>query len=277
MEKLNQIITSADWAMERSCFDAFIESRASITYEARKGDVAEISGRVAVVPFRGTMVNRFNNMPPVVIDQTAMTQEIKKLGMDKTVGAIVLDVDSGGGTVEGTPELSKMISQVAKRKPVIASVNGWAGSAMFWTISAATKIVASESSMVGSVGVIATHIDDSQALENAGYKVEYITSTESPHKAEGTGPLADETREFTQKRVDQIHDQFASALAKNLGVSKNHVNSEFGQGRMFYADEAKGRGMIHAIGSLDDVMEELSRKQANRNRARAAKIRVNRY
>jgi len=273
MEKLNQIITSADWAMHKDCFDAFVADRASITIEAKQGDISEISGRVAVLPFRGTMVNRFTNMPPIVIDQTAMTQEIKKLGMDKTVGAIVLDVDSGGGTVEGTPELSKMIAQVAKRKPVIASVNGWAGSAMFWTISAATKIVASESSMVGSVGVIATHVNDSQYLKNEGYEVTYITSTESPYKAEGVGEMQDETREFTQKRVDQIHDQFVSALSKNLGVSKSHVNSEFGKGRMFYSTEALKRGMVHQVGTLDDVLEELAKKQANRNRARANKYR----
>lgn len=277
MEKLNQIITSADWAMHKECFDAFVADRASIIIEAKQGDISEISGRVAVLPFRGTMVNRFTNMPPVIIDQTAMTHEIKKLGMDKTVGAIVLDVDSGGGTVEGTPSLMAAIEKYAKSKPIIAAINGWAGSAMYWVVSAATKIVATDSSMVGSIGVIATHVDDSKALEDAGYKVDYITSTESPYKAEGVGPMGDETREFTQKRVDQIHDRFVSALAKNRNVSKKHVNSEFGRGRMFYAEEAMAKGMIDQVGSMDDVLEELSRKQANRNRARAAKIRVNRY
>jgi len=276
MEKLNQIISSADWAMQKDRFEAFVESRASIAVEAKQGDISEIQGRVAVLPFRGTMVNRFANFPPLVIDQTAMAQEVKKLGMDKTVGAIVLDVDSGGGTVEGTPELTAEIANATKKKPVIASVNGWAGSAMFWTVSAATKIVASPSAMIGSVGVIATHLDDSKALEDAGYKVEYITSTDSPYKAEGMGELSDESREYLQSRVDKIHDQFVTALAKNRGVSKSHVNAEFGRGRMFYADEAKERGMIDEIGTLDDVMNELAQRQKNRNRARAAKFRSNR-
>ena len=273
MEKLAQIISSADWAMDRGCFDAFVESCASVKYEAKHGDIGEIHGRVAVLPFRGTMVNRFTNMPPHVIDQTSMKTEIERLSMDKTVGAIVLDVDSGGGTVEGTPELASSILKAKKSKPVIAAVNGWAGSAMFWTISAATKIVATESSMVGSVGVIATHVDDSEAIENEGYKVTYITSTDSPYKAEGVGEMQDETREFTQARVDKIHDQFAGTLAKNFGISKATVNADFGKGRMFYGPEAKERGMVHDIGSIEDVLSDLSRKQKNRNRARAEQYR----
>lgn len=273
MEKLAQIIKSADWAMDRGCFDAFVESCVSVKYEAKQGDLGEIHGRVAVLPFRGTMVNRFYNMPPHIIDQTAMKTEVERLAMDKTVGAIVLDVDSGGGTVEGTPELMNSILKAKKNKPVIAAVNGWAGSAMFWTISASTKIVATESSMIGSVGVIATHVDDTKAIEDAGYSVEYITSTESPYKAEGVGEMQDETREFTQARVDQIHDQFAGSLAKNFGISKASVNAEFGKGRMFYTPEAKDRGMVHDIGSIDDVISDLSKRQKNRNRARAEQYR----
>ena len=175
--------------------------------------------------------------------------------------------------MEGTPSLMAAVEKYAKSKPIIAAVNGWAGSAMYWVVSAATKIVATDSSMVGSIGVIATHVDDSKALEDAGYKVDYITSTESPYKAEGVGPMGDETREFTQKRVDQIHERFVSALSKNRKVSKSHVNSEFGRGRMFYAEEAMAKGMIDQVGSMDDVLDELSRKQRNKNRARAAKYR----
>ena len=277
MDKLSQIILSQEWAMDYGRFEAFKLQAATLEYEAKAGDISEIQGRVAIVPMRGTMVNRLAHFPPMLIDQTIARSEIQRLGMDKTVGAIVLDVDSGGGTVEGTPELADMVAAVGKKKPVIAAINGWAGSAMYWTVSAATKIVVSPSSMVGSVGVIATHIDDTQAMENEGYKVEHITSTDSPYKAEGVGELTDESREYIQGRVDKIHDQFVSAIAKYRGVSKSHVNAEFGKGRMFYADEAKERGMVDEIGTLDDVMQDLARKQKNSNRARARRYRNRGY
>lgn len=273
MDKLNQIIVTADWAMHPESFEAFVKDRSSVTIEAAAGKPSEIKGRIAVVPLRGTMVNRFAHVPPLFVDQTAMRGELERLASDKTVGAIVLDVDSGGGTVEGTPELASAISSAAKKKPVVASVNGWAGSAAFWAVSAASRIVASESSMIGSVGVIATHVDDTKAMEEMGIKETYITSTDSPYKAEGIGELQDETREYIQERVNKIHEQFAGALAKNRGVSKSHVNAEFGRGRMFYAEEAKSRGMIDEIGTLDEVIADLQRRRANSNRARAERYR----
>lgn len=273
MDKLAQKIKAADWAMEKTCFDSLVKMGAAAKIDPRQGSLSNIRGRVAVIPFRGTMINRFQNAPPQYIDHTAMRAEIKRLGIDKTVGAIVLDVDSGGGTVEGVSCLAEMIYETKQIKPVIASVNGYAASAMLWTISAATKVVATRSSMIGSVGVISTHVDDTEAIEGEGYKVTYITSTDSPYKAEGQGEMSDDTREFTQARVDGIHVEFVDTLAFNYGISAEKVNSEFGRGRMFYGPEALDRGMIHQIGSIDDVIEELTQREKNQNRARAARYR----
>src|SRR5215467_6271108 len=110
------------------------------------------------------------------------------------VSAIVLDVDSPGGTVAGTPETAAAVRRAAEVKPVVAVANSLAASAAYWIASQASSLVVGPSADVGSIGVISAHIDRSKMLEDMGLRVTVVSA--GRYKAEGNpfAPLSDEAK-----------------------------------------------------------------------------------
>lgn len=173
---------------------------------------------------------------------------------DETVSRIVIDVDSPGGSVYGIAELSNKIYKARGTKPIVAVSNSLMASAAYWVASAADEVFVTAGGEVGSVGVIAVHVDQSKANEQAGINVSYITAGE--HKAEGNPdePLADDARSFIQSRVDEYYEMFITDVARNRGKDKSYVKSNFGQGRVFGTNQSIRSGMADKIGSLEYVM-----------------------
>jgi signal peptide peptidase SppA len=176
------------------------------------------------------------------------------------VGTIVLDIDSEGGSVEGTPELWTAIYDARQRKSVVAVANSMMASAAYWLGSAATEIVSTPSGSVGSIGVLHVHAEESKALEDAGIK---LTVTKAgKYKGEGSPfePLTDEAKDFIQSRVDEAYSMFVKDVAKGRGVPVNEVRKAYGQGRLLGAKEAKELGMIDRIATLDETIERYAGK-----------------
>ena len=113
---------------------------------------------------------------------------------DKSVTSIVLDVDSPGGSVYGVSELARKIYQSRGKKPIIAVANSLMASAAYWIASAADEIHVSPGAEVGSIGVIAVHVDRSENNAKEGFNVSYITAGE--YKAEGNpdAPLSEDRK-----------------------------------------------------------------------------------
>jgi ClpP class serine protease len=110
---------------------------------------------------------------------------------------------------------------------------------------------------VGSVGVVSLHLDFSKQAEMEGVKPTWITY--GRYKVEGNElePLGEEARAFLQHRVDEYGEMFVKAVARNRGVNAKEVRENFGQGRMFGAKEAKERGLVDRIATLDETLERL--------------------
>lgn len=173
---------------------------------------------------------------------------------DSKIKSIVLDIDSPGGTVAGTPETAQVIRQAATVKPVIASVNGMAASAAYWMASNATSVMVSPSSLVGSIGVFATHTDWSVYDEAMGVKTSLIHA--GKYKVEGNPyePLDKEAAAEIQRGVDEAYEMFVADVAQGRGVSVAKVKADFGQGRMVGAVDAVRNGMADGIAPLEQVI-----------------------
>jgi signal peptide peptidase SppA len=173
---------------------------------------------------------------------------------DKSVGAIVIDVDSPGGSVYGVSELSRKIYNARGKKKIIAVANSLMASAAYWIASAADEIHVTSGGEVGSIGVIAVHVDRSEANKSAGLSVSYITA--GKYKAEGNfdEPLDKEAKDYIQSRVDDYYSMFISDVARNRKISSAEVASKFGQGRVVGADMAIKNGMADKKSSLDWVL-----------------------
>jgi len=173
---------------------------------------------------------------------------------DPAVSRIVLDVDSPGGSVYGIAELSRKIYQARGKKPIIAVCNSLCASAAYWIASAADEIHVTPGGELGSIGVIAVHVDKSDANKQAGLNVSYITA--GKYKAEGNQdePLNAEARGHMQSRVDEYYRMFVNDVARNRGVSVADVTKNFGQGRVFGADTAIKQGMADKKSTIEHVL-----------------------
>lgn len=242
--------------------------------------VARQEGTVALLPLRGVIANRMNMMSDISggTSSEGFGRMFDAAIDDETVKAIILDVDSPGGAVSGTDELSAKIYAARGRKPIVAHVNATAASAAYWIATAADEMVLSPSAEVGSIGVYGVHDDLSAALEKMGVKKTIISAGE--FKAEGNpfGPLSEEALAHRQERVNAYHDQFVKAVARNRGVSQSTVREGFGKGRMLMARAAIEAGMANSIASLDETIARFAavpspkRKMATAREKRALQI-----
>lgn len=226
---------------------------------ARAKKVSQASnGSVAVLPVYGLILHRGSSMGdvsgPAATSTVKLLQQFKQAVNDPGVQAIVFDIDSPGGTVEGVDELASEIRAAKGKKQTIAVSNKQCASAAYYIASACDEIVASPSSTTGSVGVYCAHEDASKYLENLGVKVSLIKFGEN--KAEGNPyePLSDSARGHMQEMVDNFGNMFEKAVAKGRKVSQATVHDSFGQGLSFGAAKAVKIGMVDSVGTLDDVL-----------------------
>ena len=215
---------------------------------------------VAVLSLWGTMLPRAGKMEQSsgVIGTDQFAASFRFAMEDPSVSAVVVSVDSPGGSVAGVEELASDVYRLRGRKPVVAVSDSLMASAAYWAMAGASEIVATPSAMVGSVGVVAIHLDKSGAMEKAGVKATVITH--GRYKAEGSpfGPMSEEAIAHTQEEVSYYGGMFERAVARGRGVPIAKVRADFGEGRVFNADKAKRAGMIDRVATLDQVIGELA-------------------
>lgn len=216
-------------------------------------------GSVAVLTIDGAIVPKADLMTSISggTSLESFTQELRAAAADPNVAAIVLNIDSPGGSVDLVPETAAEVRAAAKRKPVVAVANTQADSAAYWIASQATEIAASPSAEVGSIGVIAAHQDLTAMQEKAGIKTTLITA--GAHKGELSpfAPLSDEARANVQHRVDQTYSMFIGDVARGRGITPQQVEENYGQGRALSAQDALRAGMVDRIETLDQTLARL--------------------
>jgi len=245
---------------------------------ARATGFGDVSGEIAVLPLLNTISNRVGLLGSSSGGTSCQTfgRRFDQAVADKAIGAIIIDVDSPGGSVHGVSELSQKIYDARSSKPIIAVVNSLCASAAFWIASAADEVVMTPSGDIGSVGVLAVHHDQSEALEKMGVKTTIIRA--GKYKAEGNPyeSLGDDAMAYFQGRVDETYTQFIDDLARNRGVSTRTVETKFGQGRVMGAQTAVQNHLADRIGTMEQVVRDLrkpSRKRRNTAALNIAKAR----
>jgi len=219
----------------------------------------KIAGDVAILPVLGVLSKRAGLLEESSggTSTDMLGQQFDSLVRDDRIGAIVLDVDSPGGSVQGVTELAAKIRAARDVKPVVAVANGTAASAAYWVASQAGRVVATPSSEVGSIGVVAVHSD--QSLSDAADGVKRTIFTAGKKKAYGNPfePLTEEATKAIQDDVDRYYDMFVADVAAGRGVPKSEVKGGYGEGGVVGAREALKLGMVDAIGTLDDEVARL--------------------
>lgn len=215
--------------------------------------------KVAILPLFGSIFPRANMMTDISGATSAerFGAQFDALVNDPEIGAIVLDVNSPGGQVNGIAEAANKIFEARGKKPVVAVANHLMASAAYWIGSAADEIIVTPSADIGSIGVFSVHQDISQALEKDGVKVSIIKA--GKYKTEGNPyePLAEEARSAIQTRVSDSYDAFTSAVARHRGVKPEDVKNGYGEGRVVSAQQAIRLGMADRIETIDQTVSRL--------------------
>ena len=233
--------------------------------DSRKQMAATSTGSgIAVLPLYGVVTQRGNMVDDISGPGSTSTQQftavLLQMLADDTVGQILIDIDSPGGSVYGVAELASEIVKARAQKPVIAVANSLAASAAYWLGCSASEFYVTPGGEVGSIGVWQAHFDYSKALEEDGVKPTLISA--GKFKVEGNPyvPLDEQAQAFMQSRVDDYYNAFVEAVAIGRGVSVNDVQTGMGEGRVLGADAALALNMVDGIASFDDV---LAKMQAN--------------
>lgn len=183
-----------------------------------------------------------------------MRRSLRRALKDDEIGAIVLDIDSPGGAVDGIPELASEIREASQQKPIVAFANTSAFSAAYWLGAQASEFHASPSASVGSIGVLSVHEDHSERFAKEGVRPTIITSAEFKAEGNRATPLSDVAREAIQHEVDAFHQMFIADVAAGRDTDTETVEAEFGRGRTVLARDAMVAGMVDGVGTYEQVI-----------------------
>lgn len=200
---------------------------------------------IAFIPIHGLLINRFSWSWSWVTGYNFIRNQLNAALEDDDVKLIVFDVNSGGGMVAGCFELAFDIRASREIKPSVSVVDAASYSAAYALASSASKVVVTPSGGVGSIGVVAMHVDYSKMLDEAGIKVTFIHSGD--HKVDGNPyeALPAPVKADIQKSVDTTRTEFVSLVADNRGLDPKVVYDT--EARCFSAAEALTLGLIDAI------------------------------
>ncbi|MQM29798.1 MAG: peptidase S49 [Candidatus Accumulibacter phosphatis] len=266
-ERLNAVAAVlARWSQDVPAGEDVLASIAadrSVREARRQAATAVSSGGIAVLPLYGVVTQRGNMVDDVSGPGSVSTQQfasaLRQALADDTVGQILIDIDSPGGSVYGVSELADEILSARAQKPVVAIANSLAASAAYWIGCSASEFYVTPSGEVGSIGVWQVHVDQSQALAAEGIAPTLISA--GKYKVEGNPyqPLDGDARAFMQSRVDDYYATFIKAVARGRGVPIGQVREGMGQGRVLGADAALVEGMVDGVATFDDVVRKMRR------------------
>lgn len=186
-----------------------------------------------------------------------IAKNLKAAADNPNVAAILLAVDSPGGTVAGTADVADAVNYARSKKPVFAHVQDLAASAAYWISSQAEKVFTNQpSALVGSIGTYGVLYDTSKMADKLGVKVHVVRAGEHKGAGEfGTEITAAQLAE-AQNRIDAINSHFIAGVSAGRRMSPDAVRA-IADGRVYLASVAQSNGLIDGIKTLDAVVAEL--------------------
>jgi signal peptide peptidase SppA len=233
--------------------------------EEQRGGYSRTAAGAAIITVTGSLVSRgaWVGANSGLTSYEGIKAQLDAALADAKVSTIVLDVHSPGGEVIGAFELGDAVRAAAAVKPVVAVANGMMASAAYAIAAGATRIVASPSSVVGSIGVVMMHADYSKKLDKDGVTVTLLHA--GAHKVDGNPfePLTDQVKADLQGEINAIYDQFVASVASGRrGMSPAAIRGT--EARVFIGAKAVDVGLADSVGTFDSVLAELTRGSSGR-------------
>jgi protease-4 len=214
---------------------------------------SSFGGTVAVIPIQGEIAYGSSDiLGGSVVNPEIIKSQIKEAEEDSSVSAILLDINSPGGTPVASTEIMEAVKNC--KKPVVAWISDTGASGAYLVASGADKIVASKSSWVGSIGVILSLTNLSDLYKMLGIDRYSIKGGKYKDMGADYRNLTPEEQNMLQSMVDQEHDNFISIVAENRKLDKNYVKS-IAEGQVFTGTQAKDLKLIDENGGKDQALD----------------------
>lgn len=185
-----------------------------------------------------------------ISDPKPIVEELRDLKKDKDVKAIVLRVDSPGGSVGASQEIYESVKEFRTVKPVVVSMGTTAASGGYYISIPANKIVANAGTITGSIGVRMELVNFEDLIQWAKLKPVTLKSGVLKDAGSPTRSLTPEEKDYFDKLLKSLHTQFKEAVAKGRGLTQAEVD-EVSDGRVFTGEEALRKKLVDELGSLN--------------------------
>jgi protease-4 len=194
-----------------------------------------------------------------IVESDELLQRLEKIRKSKSVKGVILSIDSPGGTTAGGEAIFDAVRRIADEKPVVAQVGALAASAGYMVASATEHIVARQTSIVGSIGVLVQYPDISGLMDKLGVKLEEIKS--SPLKAEPSPfkPTSDEARAMIRSMILDSYNWFIELVQQRRPLTHEQVMA-LADGSVFTGRQALEKKLVDELGGEQEAVEWLSSK-----------------
>lgn len=206
--------------------------------------------QVAVLHMDGEIVEG-NDYAEIAADR--FVQEIDQLRKDKNVKAVVLRVNSPGGSVSASVKIRRALDLLMKEKPLVASFGNYAASGGYWISNGCQKIYADATTITGSIGVFSMIPEFGGVTKKLGLGLETVGSNKHSDMFSLTRPFDKAELEYMQASVEDIYDSFVGLVAASRGMDVPAVDA-IAQGRVWTGADALGIGLVDEIGDLSDAI-----------------------
>ncbi len=173
---------------------------------------------------------------------------------DSRIKAVILRVDSPGGSAVGSDIIWREVVLTRKKKPVVVSMSDVAGSGGYWIAMAATKIIAHPQTLTGSIGVLAVKFDLSEFYQKLGITSERLVFGDHADMYTTFRPLTKEERQRIKEQIRWTYEQFLIRAAEGRGKSKEEID-KIGKGRVWTGEQAKEIGLVDDLGGLSRALD----------------------
>jgi protease-4 len=208
-------------------------------------EIFEAGNRVGVVQLEGTIVT-----------SDTILKQLRKLRKKSSVKAIVIRINSPGGTVAPAQEIYREIVKTKRKKPVVASMETVGASAAYYVASSANTVVCSQGTITGSIGVIMMLPQIRKIIEKIGVDVNVIKAGKYKDIGSAVRPLTEDERNILQTFAKEIHEQFISDVAAGRkGKIDRDKLVAIADGRFFTGEKAKEFGLVDEIGNFYDAVK----------------------
>lgn len=213
--------------------------------------------KIAIVYAEGEIMQQIISSPysgnyPCISEK--INDDLKKLADNEDVKAVVLRINSPGGSAYTSEQIWKQVYELKKKKPVVVSMGSVAASGGYYIASGASKIIAEPNTLTGSIGIFGMFPNTAGLFNKLALTTDMVKTNRYADFGDPSRPMTDDEKALIQGYIERGYDTFLTRCAEGRGVSKADIDS-IGQGRVWTGEQALKIGLVDELGGIERAVE----------------------